>query len=152
MKINTDEASKGKPGESPEATRAGWICRDLMGTVIMAMAAPIGQTTALVAETWALLLATRMALTRQWSRLQFELDSTTLLTLLKKNSLEEPCIIQNMIREIQSHLQQLGEFTISHIYREANQATDGLANRATQLQTQLQTETLVFGTTHVLIS
>ncbi|XP_026428387.1 uncharacterized protein LOC113324280 [Papaver somniferum] len=97
LKINTDGASKGKQGEPPETTGAGWICRNSEGKVIMAMAAPIGKTTIMVAETWDFLLATRMATTQRWTHILFETDSTMLLTLLQRDSDQAPLIIQNMI-------------------------------------------------------
>ncbi|XP_026377824.1 uncharacterized protein LOC113272146 [Papaver somniferum] len=107
---------------------AGWICKNEHGRVIMAMATPIGKTTTIVAETWALLLAVRMAALKEWNTIQFETDSTALLTLVSKDPSEAPWIIRTLLQEIQQHLRLIQPYVITHSYREANQAADGLAD------------------------
>lgn len=57
LKINTDATIKGYPGP----TGAGIICRNHMRQIIQAIAAPIGITTTIHAETCGLLLAARLA-------------------------------------------------------------------------------------------
>ncbi|XP_026440662.1 uncharacterized protein LOC113339637 [Papaver somniferum] len=115
---------------------AGWICRNEHGTLIMAMETPLGKTTAIVADTWALLLAVRMAAIKEWNTIQFESDSTTLLTLVSKDPSEAPWIIRTLLQEIQQHLRLLQTYVITHTYREANQAADGLADFAAKKQLQ----------------
>ncbi|XP_026437277.1 uncharacterized protein LOC113335447 [Papaver somniferum] len=105
LKINTDGATKMDGIGTPEVAGAGWICRDDRGSVIMAMATPIGKTSAIIAETWAMLLATRMEITKEWQYVHFETDSTSLLALISKEQSEAPWIIQNMLHEIRQNLQ-----------------------------------------------
>ncbi|XP_026415838.1 uncharacterized protein LOC113311208 [Papaver somniferum] len=57
IKINTDGAVKGNPG--PAGT--GCVCRDNTGKIILIIAAPLGIASAIVAETWGLLMAARIA-------------------------------------------------------------------------------------------
>ncbi|XP_026417192.1 uncharacterized protein LOC113312672 [Papaver somniferum] len=116
---------------------AGWICRNSRGSTIMAMAAPIGITTTLVAETWALLLAVRMATTRGWNHLCFETNSSALESLIKNGDNKAPWIIRHMIKDINQHLQQIPEYTPTNIYREGYQAADGLAHYTIDEQLQI---------------
>ncbi|XP_026430513.1 uncharacterized protein LOC113327548 [Papaver somniferum] len=137
MKVNTDGASKGETDGAPKFAGAGWICRNPQGKVVMAMATPLGIANALVVETWAFLLATRTSVQKNWVQIHFEADSKTLVSLINgKEATTTPWIIHTMIKEIQSHLQQIGSYTITHIYREMNQAADGWANLANQQQIQ----------------
>lgn len=57
IKINMDVASKG----NARPAGAGIICRNCEGNLLKAMAAPLGITISIQAETWGLLLATRIA-------------------------------------------------------------------------------------------
>lgn len=84
LKINSDGASKGKPGGPPETAGAGWICRNAQGRVVMAT--PLGITTPLVAETWAFLLAIKMAVSQHWTNIVFETDSKSLMQLPQKEN------------------------------------------------------------------
>lgn len=102
----------------------------------MAMAAPIGIGLALLAETWSLLLATRSEVSKGWTRIHFEMDSAILVNLLQKKGTQTSWIIHTMLQEIHHHLHHIGQFTINHVYREVNQAADGLAKHATRLQLQ----------------
>ncbi|XP_026417338.1 uncharacterized protein LOC113312817 [Papaver somniferum] len=61
IKINTNGDARGHPG----MTGAGFICRDSTNQTAMALAQPLGITTALIAETWGILLASRTAIERQ---------------------------------------------------------------------------------------
>ncbi|XP_026433862.1 uncharacterized protein LOC113331365 [Papaver somniferum] len=117
---------------------AGWICRNADNQVVMAMAAPIGIASVLIAETWALLLEVRMTTSQGWRNMWFETNSTTSLRLIKNLDMQTPWIIRNMLSEIHHHLNSIQQFKMTHIYREANQGADGLANFAIEKQFQQQ--------------
>lgn len=91
MKINKDGASRGQPGGEPGMAGAGW---NSQGSKLMAMATPIGITTSLVAETWEMLLAVRMATTKGRNHLCFETDSSSLESLIKNGDNKAPWIFE----------------------------------------------------------
>ncbi|RZC83584.1 hypothetical protein C5167_046370 [Papaver somniferum] len=82
IKINSDGAARGNPGTA----------------VLMAMATPLEITSAITAETWRLLLATRLEKQQLWPK------------------------------EIRSLMESIPQTKITHDYREANLAADKLAN------------------------
>lgn len=126
IKINTDGAARGHPGFAG----VGFVCRDSDARTIIALAQPLGITTALTAETWAFLLASRTTTERQWPRILFETDSENLMRLITTTT-TPPWYIAEMIKEIKNRLRQIPQVVVQHNYREGNQAADGLANHAT---------------------
>lgn len=125
IKINTDGAARGHPGFAG----VGFICRDSGARSLLALAQPLGITTALTAETWAMLLVSRTSTERKWPRVLFETDSENLLRFIT-SSTPPPWHIAGMIEEIKIRFQQIPQAAIQHNYREGNQVADGLANHA----------------------
>lgn len=76
-----------------------------------------------------MLIASKAATERGWPKVQFEMDSENLMRFLTSEN-EAPWYISNLITEIKQRLAQIQQYTIHHIYREGNQAVDGLANIA----------------------
>lgn len=125
IKINTDGAARGYP----RIAGADVVCRNEEAATILAISQPLGITTALAAETWAMLIASRAAMERGWPKVQFETDSENLTRFLTTDA-EAPWYISNQIAEIKYRFTQIQQYTIRHVYREGNQAADALANRA----------------------
>ncbi|XP_026417173.1 uncharacterized protein LOC113312651 [Papaver somniferum] len=90
----------------------------------------LGITTTLAAENWAMHIASKTATERGWSKVQFETDSKSLMRFITSDT-DAPWYISNLVVEIKQRLTQIQQYTIRHIYREGNQAADGLANRTT---------------------
>lgn len=105
---------------------------------VRAMAAPLGITTSMLAETWGLLIAVRMATQHQWPQIWFEVDSQALVSLLKLQQ-PQPWYLTQLIQEIQQLLTGVPNYKITHTLREANQVADALANRAIEDQIHLAT-------------
>lgn len=125
IKINTDDAARGHPG----SIGGGFICRDSATSVIVAMDQPLGITTTLLAETWALLMALRTVTLYQWTKIYIETDSQTLFHFITQRA-EPPWYLRDMIAEITNRLEAIPHHQILHNYREANQAADALANHS----------------------
>lgn len=67
VKVNLDGEARGHPSHA----RDGFICRDSMTTVMTATTQPLGITTALMVETWVMLLALRTTKDKQWTKMYF---------------------------------------------------------------------------------
>ncbi|OVA07431.1 Ribonuclease H domain [Macleaya cordata] len=127
-KINTDGASRGNPG----AAGAGAIIRDYEGKCKIVMAAPIGYTSSLSAETWALYLAITHITPREIDNIWIESDSTQLVGFINRDT-SPPPYLQGMILDIQANIGKFNSCRVTHIHRQGNQAADLLANTAVDL-------------------
>lgn len=132
IKINSDGVAKGNPGPAG----AGCVCRTHTGQVIMALTSAIGNTTALMAETWGLLLATRIARQQTWENVWFEADSVSLVQLINSDNKDTPRYLTGMLQEIKKLMTEISQIKVTHDYREANQVADKLANEAIEHQQQ----------------
>ncbi|XP_026452262.1 uncharacterized protein LOC113352681 [Papaver somniferum] len=102
----------------------------------MALATALGHTTGLMAETWGLLLATRLARQQMWQPVWFKADSLSLVQMTKNDNENLPWYIQGMLQEIKMLMTEIPQVKLTQEYREANQAADKLANEAIEYQQQ----------------
>ncbi|KAH7844680.1 hypothetical protein Vadar_030567 [Vaccinium darrowii] len=127
FKLNTDGASKGNPG----ASSCGGIIRDSEGKWIYGFHRNMGYATSLKAELWALrdglVIATHVGFLE--NKLEVEVDATAVLKLIDDR--DDDNIhgdLKKVVADCRLLLEKLGLTTPNHVYREANQCADILAN------------------------
>ena len=120
-KLNFDGSVK------QSSAAAGVIIRDSNGQLLTACAYNLGSAPVFVAEATALQQGIILALQKGISTLHIEGDNMLVInSVLEKCSV--PWQIDHLIRDIRVLLGSFSSWTIRHIYREANQAADWVAN------------------------
>ncbi|XP_057785445.1 uncharacterized protein LOC131002988 [Salvia miltiorrhiza] len=123
MKVNTDGSATGAPG----LIAAGGVFRDHTATVCGCFHIKGGSGFALEAELLAVVTAIAIARCRGWNRLWLEADSTYVVNLLMRRSLDVPWRFMACWKATLKRLTEM-DFRISHIYREGNAAADLMAH------------------------
>lgn len=126
FKLNVDGASKGNPGHEG----GGRLIRDHKGSIILAFSHFYGQCFSLVAEARAMLDGLRYASCYGIGLHSVKSDSETLVKIIKEDY-SCPWRLLPFIKDLRSLIRNLNSAVV-HIYREGNQAVDGLANLACQ--------------------
>lgn len=121
---NTDGASKGNPGVSSY----GYCIRDMNGDLIYAEAHNLGETTNMEAEATAVWKALQYCLDNGVRQVRLETDSLALKNMIY-GSWSIPWEIVEKVEDIQEKMQQLN-VQVWHVFREANQLADFIANTA----------------------
>lgn len=88
VKLNTDEASKGNPGTAS----VGAVLRYHVGHFIAGFSMPIGWTTAFIFKLWALWQVLRFACKAGFRKVEVEVDSKALLSLLSSSGVGAPLL------------------------------------------------------------
>ena len=123
VKINFD-GSKLMCGKSSY----GFVIHDDHGMVLAGTNSLGYSTSILQAEAWGLREGVRAALAQGLNNIIIEGDNLAVINALKKHW----CIhweVANISFDVDSELQQFSSFQVFHNFREANRATDFMANR-----------------------
>lgn len=131
-KDNFDGAAKGNSGLAV----CGGVFRDHFGQCLAVVALPLGKQTNHYVEAMAALQATRMAKDTSISNLWLEGNSNNIINCLKEIS-KPSWTIDNIIQEIESILNTMENYFISHVYRESNKTVDSIANVAVRLNQRM---------------
>ena len=121
FKLNFDGSVRGA------SAAAGIIIRDNGGNLITAAAFNLGSSSVFSAEASALQQGLRLALQHNIQHLHIESDNLMVINSVK-GLWSPPWQIAHLIQDIQQLLQSFSSSTIRHVYREANKATDWVAN------------------------
>ncbi|KAH0755025.1 hypothetical protein KY290_025295 [Solanum tuberosum] len=119
---NTDGASKGNPGISSY----GYCIRDMNGDLMYAEAHNIGEATNMDTEVTAVWKALQYCLENDLRQVRLETDSLALKNMINE-SWRIPWEIVEKMEDIQEIIQQLN-VEVCHVFREANQLADFIAN------------------------
>ncbi|MQL95219.1 hypothetical protein Taro_027882 [Colocasia esculenta] len=120
--LNVDGASKGNPG----ACGGGGCVRDCNGNLLFAFAHYYGFGSSLVAESRSLCDGLRLALEHAFNLAEIRSDSLTLVNSISSGKVPSwKCL--HWWRDALSIIQTF-DINIKHIYRQANQLADALAN------------------------
>lgn len=122
IKCNTDGASKGNPGVSSY----GFCIRNENGDLLYAEANRIGITTNMVTELTGIWQALRYCKAQGYDHIKLETDSLSLKSMIQKEW-RIPWELNERIEEIHELMNTL-HIHIKHIFREANQLADLIAN------------------------
>lgn len=128
VKLNTDGASHGNPGEAT----AGGALRDEEGNWIGGFVLNIGICTAPLAELWGVYYGLYIAWERRVARLELEVDSEIVVGFLT-SGISDSHPLSFLVRLCYGFLSRDWLVRVSHVYREANRLADGLANYAFSL-------------------
>jgi len=128
LKLNTGGASRGNPG----LATAGGVLRNSAGEWCGGFALNIGRCTAPVAELWGVYYGMYFAWEKKVTRVELEVDSTLVVGFLK-TGVSERHPLSFLVRLCHGFFSKDWIVRISHVYREANRLTDGLANYAFSL-------------------
>ncbi|CAL1398877.1 unnamed protein product [Linum trigynum] len=125
MKLNVDGASAGNPG----IAGAGGLIRDDQGRWIAGFVAKIGETSAALAELWAIRHGLDIAWRRRCTSLIVESDSQLAIQLIKDR--QDPIHpYAGILMSIRRLLSQDWLVNIVHTYREGNRAADWLSKHS----------------------
>ncbi|KAK6795384.1 hypothetical protein RDI58_008837 [Solanum bulbocastanum] len=132
IKCNTDGASRGNPGESSYT----FCIRHSYGDLIHAEAGCMGITTNMEAETPAVLMALRECKELNLQNIILETDSLSLRNIVWE-IWNIPWMLTDQIEEIRQHIRAI-QCRMHHIFREANQVADKLANMTLDQQSSIK--------------
>ncbi|KAF9604659.1 hypothetical protein IFM89_008990 [Coptis chinensis] len=124
VKLNTDGAARGNPGPGG----FGVSFRYHNGNFLYVMGGGLGNTTCYLAECTTIVEGVEAALSRGWNNLWVESDSSAAVTTA--NSLSMPWELLNIWKLCSRACASL---RVTHTWREANQAADIIAKRASRL-------------------
>jgi len=128
---NTDGASKGNPGKSSY----GYCIRDGNGDLIYAEAHNIGEATNMEAEVMAVWKALHYCMENRYSQVRLETDSLDLKNMIK-GCWRIPWEVIEKVEDIQQVIQKIN-VQVWHVFREANQLADFIANTAINSEQKL---------------
>lgn len=128
LKLNCD----GAVGHHGDVAAGGGVLRDHRGDLILAFASPLGHTSALEAKIRAIHIGINLVRLKRCRKVIIETDSRSAVRLIKEgcSSLH---LLFNLISEIHKTLQLERNFSIDHIFREANRAADCFAKSGMNL-------------------
>ncbi|KAH0665054.1 hypothetical protein KY285_026260 [Solanum tuberosum] len=132
VECNTDGASSGNPGESTYS----FCVRNKEGDLIYAEAQNIGQSTSMEAEIKAIHRAIKFCKNNNFTSVVIETDSLSTSKMIRR----EWRVPWNHIEEIEN-IQELAKdmnVSINHVFREANQLADKIANEAYKQQGKME--------------
>lgn len=121
-----DGAARGNPG--PAAI--GFVLYDPDGESLAEIGGVLGETTNNVAEYRALIAGLELALDRGVEAIDVRVDSLLLVKQIAGEYRVKASHLKPLHREALRLLGQFGEWSMSHVRREANSVADGLANEA----------------------
>ncbi|KAF9603853.1 hypothetical protein IFM89_038036 [Coptis chinensis] len=119
----SDGSSFGNPGPSG----AGCLFRRDDGSFICAGSIPIPYATSLMAETFAIRIALRLASQLRIPLIVVETDSSFLCDLLNHQNSQVPWEIKKIVEDIWELISGIPQTLIQHCYRECNSGADCLA-------------------------
>ncbi|KAK9100199.1 hypothetical protein Scep_023629 [Stephania cephalantha] len=123
VKMNTDGAAKGNPGLSS----FGGVIRNSIGGWELGFMGKISYASNLVAELWAIREGLQIAWEFGYRHLIVESDSTVALQLLTSQDTNfHPA--DTLVRDCKALICRQWAIKLQHVFREANQVADGLAN------------------------
>lgn len=111
---------------------AGGILRDHRGMILAAYASPLSSSSVITAELTALSLGIEKCIILGFFNVWIELDAHIVVQIINNLVQGNPQDFY-LIRKIKQHLSTIN-FTISHVYREANACADWLAKFGCQLE------------------
>ncbi|RYR53791.1 hypothetical protein Ahy_A06g029039 [Arachis hypogaea] len=123
IKLNTDGASRGNPGQ---ASCAG-IFRNADSDWVYGYARRLTYAKAIEVEVAAIREGLEIAWKKGFRRIELETDSQAAVNLMENPPKRHPTLTRP-IRRIKELLNRNWQVRIRHIYREANQLADGIAN------------------------
>lgn len=124
MRIETDGASRGNPGEAAGAA----VLFDESGRRVARVARYLGQTTNNVAEYTGLLVGLDLALDLGATEVEVRADSELMVRQLNGVYRVKNPGLQSLYREATKRLGRLGSYRIVHVPRAQNRAADQAAN------------------------
>lgn len=129
IKINTDGAARGSPGDAS----CGGVFRNFTGGIIGSFSSFLGTKTPLEAEIHGVILAVQIAWNQGWHNIWLECDSTLTVSMIKNGKSEVPISIKEKWHNTLEKISKM-EVIVSHIYREGNEVADKLADHGMRLR------------------
>lgn len=123
--IYTDGAARGNPGPAG----IGVVIKNDKGEVLHEISSFLGQATNNVAEYNALITALEKAVTLNAQQVELFTDSELVVKQIKGEYRVKNEGLKPLYRKAKDLIQQLGNFTITHVPREKNMEADRLANQ-----------------------
>ncbi|CAI0410259.1 unnamed protein product [Linum tenue] len=124
IKVNVD----GSRYEANCSTAIGGVLRDCCGNWIAGFANSFGFTTIVTAEVRAIRDGLSLAQLLGYKKVEVESDSQVAVQLICQLDTENHPL-DNLLRECRQLLKNNGEYTINHIFREANVVADAMAKK-----------------------
>lgn len=122
-KLNCDGAVR----SFNEKAACGGVLRDDNGAFLWGFAVKLGRCTVTQAELWAIIHGLKLAKERGYSKIMVESDSLTAVKFINGGCLHShQC--KPLVNEIHKLMAELESIQVSHVFREANQVADRLAN------------------------
>ncbi|KAG7576302.1 Ribonuclease H domain [Arabidopsis thaliana x Arabidopsis arenosa] len=125
VKLNTDGASRGNPGQAT----AGGVIRDGDGHWRGGFSLHIGICSAPMAELWGIYYGLVIAWERGYRRVELEVDSELVVGFVQ-SGVSDGHPLSFLVRLCQGFFSRDWLVRVTHVYREANRLADGLANYA----------------------
>ncbi|KAK2381212.1 hypothetical protein QL285_068838 [Trifolium repens] len=125
LKCNVDGAAKGNPG----LAGCGGVFRDHRAEFVYGFAEPLGNSSSIQAELFAVIFAIDVAFRMQWYNLWIETDSAFVVSAFQNSSIDVTWNLRNKWKNALVKFRLLNGM-VSHIFREGNQVADSFANHA----------------------
>lgn len=128
VKLNCDGAVR----SFYEAAACGGVLRDDNGFFLWGYSVKLGKCTVPQAELWAIIHGLKLAKERGFAQIIVESDSSAAVNFINTGCLStHQC--RPLVNEIHKIMSELGNIRVAHVFREANQVADRLANHGLSL-------------------
>lgn len=129
VKLNFDGACRG----NPRASRIGAIIRDEKGSILHRAYGDLGLSTTNKAKVRALEMGLHLCAQNKLSKVIIEGDSQVIINGIIKSKFQN-WKLNKWVPLIKKHLQDIGMYEFTHVYRKRNQVVDNLANLGVNLK------------------
>ncbi|GLJ29202.1 hypothetical protein SUGI_0575960 [Cryptomeria japonica] len=123
VKLNFDGAAKGNPRQAGY----GGIIRNDEGSILGCIAGNMGIATNNEVEAWAMARGIKLCVEQGYNMVEVEGDSQIIINAVMQQNIPN-WKLQQYLDDIRQNLMQIQQYKVAHVYREANKATDWLAN------------------------
>ncbi|KAI5339865.1 hypothetical protein L3X38_019138 [Prunus dulcis] len=123
FKLNVDGSRRCASG----SIGAGGVIRNSLGDWVCGFAVNLGKEQILEAEVWGLFFGLQLASAKGIRRLTVEMDAATAVLLVQQHSRLGSHPLASLIASCCAMVRQIGDCSVSHIYRERNFVADCLA-------------------------
>jgi ribonuclease HI len=128
--IHTDGGARGNPGPAG----AGVLISDEAGRPLYEAGYYLGHMTNNAAEYTGLLRALEVAVAAGATAVLVKSDSELLVRQINGEYRVKSANLKDLFNDVLDRLRRIGDWRVQHVYREANERADELANRAMNLQ------------------
>ena len=122
MKLNSDGSALGNPGRAG----GGGLIHNHDGNWVQGYARGLGHTSSFMVELWVLRDGLILAREMRLNNLIIELDALSVVTLMNNDF--DNLLMEPLLTDCRNLLKEIPNKRVIHIYREANQCVDALAN------------------------